>query len=222
MGSAQETSKSENCRSDLFRTGLGRCKPSTMFCLRHCRTESHTHQKFSWSWHPGLAGDRVGGESWHLRLTSEEPGEPGTDWVMPAPPAQILLIRKWGLPKQFEVCCRVFKRPVAEWPQKDKEAMSPRLWFYHWSCGVGSCADCDWRTKSYPLRRAQRALAGITQDVLRLPCEELQSLFWFCFWRRQMYISALYINGAHEKGPQPAGTRLKNAWRGNTMTTLRT
>lgn len=34
-------------RSDLFRTGFGRCERCTMLCLRYCRTESHTQQKFS-------------------------------------------------------------------------------------------------------------------------------------------------------------------------------
>lgn len=96
-----------------------------------------------------------------------------------------------------------------------KEAMSPHLWFYHWSCGAGSCADCDWRTKSYPLQRAQRALAGITQDVLRLPCEELQSLFWFCFWRRQMYIHKCSVHKWRPwKGPTTSRNKAKECLEG--------
>lgn len=83
-----------NCRSDLFRTGFGGCERCTMLCLRHCRTESHTQQKFSWSWNSGLARAGEGGESWHLPLISEEPGKPSTDWVMLAPPALILEIRR--------------------------------------------------------------------------------------------------------------------------------
>ena len=98
-----------NCRSDLFRTGFGRCEQCTMLCLRHCRTESHTQQKFSWSWNSGLARAGEGGESWHLPLISEEPGEPSTDWVMLAPPALILEIRR-ALAQQFKACRSAFER----------------------------------------------------------------------------------------------------------------
>jgi len=48
-----------------------------------------------------------------LLLTSEEPEEPGTDWVMPAPPAQILEIRRWDLAQQLKTSC-VFRMLVAE------------------------------------------------------------------------------------------------------------
>ena len=95
-----------------------------MHCLRHCRTKSHTQQKFSWSWNSGLARAGEGGESWHLLFTSEEPEEPGTDWVMPAPPTQILEIRRWDLAQQFKASC-VFRMLVAKWPQKDMQ----KLWF---------------------------------------------------------------------------------------------
>lgn len=188
-----------------------------MLCLRHCRTESHTHQKSSWSWNSELAGDRVGGESWHLLLTSEEPGEPGADWVMPAPPAQILQIRRWGLAKQFKACCSVFKMPVAGWPQKDKGAMSLNLWFYYWSC--------DLKNKIIPHKESipHKEMAGISQKEKFLNCPiAMRKYNHFSGFASGEGKCLLYINGTCEEDPQPLGRKLKNARKGNTIITLRT
>lgn len=68
--------------------------------------------------------------------------EPGTDWVMPAPPPQILEIRKWSLAQQFKVCHGDFRMPAAKGPQEDKEALPLSLQFFHRSRGLGLCKEC--------------------------------------------------------------------------------
>lgn len=77
------------------------------------------------------------------------------------------------------------------------------------------------RTRSYPISRAQRALASITEGkVFRLLYNhnEAHDHSFGSSYREDECL--LYINGTHEENPRRAGRKLKSAWRGNTIKTL--
>lgn len=52
-----------------------------------------------------------------------EARKPGTDWVMPTPPPQILEIRTWNLAQQIKAYSGDSRMPAAKGPQEDKEAL---------------------------------------------------------------------------------------------------